>query len=197
VLIGESFQHMAQDAGAAVSMACGTAGLQGAASPTGPFPTRGPGVPVPRRRRSRYRPRLRGTRMRPVGTACRKSFRGAPNRSGKRACRTVRTADGVPLPGRRRRTSHRVTKRAPHIVGAGQARLDAPPAAGRAWVPGCRAGGPSAHDTCLRLICPVDKPPVGNRRVPGRWREGARPHVRAGRGGHRRGIPAAREFGEI
>lgn len=60
MLIGDSFQHMAQDAGAAVSMACGTAGLQGAASPTGPFPTRGPGVPVPRRRRSRHRPRLRG-----------------------------------------------------------------------------------------------------------------------------------------
>lgn len=36
-------------------------------------------------------------------------------------------------------TSHRVIKRAPQSVGSGQARLDAPPAAGRAWVPGCRA----------------------------------------------------------
>jgi len=31
-------------------------------------------------------------------------------------------------------TSHRVTMRAPLFVGPGQARLDAPPAAGRAWV---------------------------------------------------------------
>ena len=57
-------------------------------------------------------------------------------RSAKRCREADDIADGVSVGDAVCRRSHRVTKRAPLFVGSGQARHDAPPAAGRAWVPG-------------------------------------------------------------
>jgi len=69
-----------------------------------------------------------------------------PTRTGRKAGRGcgARKCERRPWPGRRcETTSGLATKRAPSLsasqAATGPAWLDTPPAAGRAWVPGCRA----------------------------------------------------------